>query len=95
VIFQEVALSKIRRVLTRANPAGSHKVKLLLGNTTDLQCSKEYLPVHYKAQNSSWMDKETFLDWFTSVFVSEVEQNIKKLGRPQKPNCILLYIIIE
>jgi hypothetical protein len=41
VKLQEVALSKIRRVLTWANPAGSHKVKLLLGNTIDLQYSKE------------------------------------------------------
>jgi hypothetical protein len=41
------------------------------------------------------MDKETFLDWFTFVFVPEVEQNIKKLGWPQKPKCILLLIIVE
>jgi len=41
------------------------------------------------------MDKEIFLDWFTSVFVPEVEQNITKLGRPQKPKCILLLILVE
>jgi hypothetical protein len=57
--------------------------------------SKEYLPVHYRAQKSSWMDEETFLDWFTPVFVPEVEKNIKNLGRPQKPNCMLLLIILK
>jgi hypothetical protein len=41
------------------------------------------------------MDKEIFLDCFTSAFVPEVEQNIKKLGRPQKPKCILLLVIVE
>jgi len=41
------------------------------------------------------MDKEIFLDWFTSAFVPEVKQNIKKSGRPQKPKCILLLILVE
>jgi hypothetical protein len=41
------------------------------------------------------MDKEIFLDWFTSVLVPEVEQNSKKLGKPQKPKCILLLVIVE
>jgi hypothetical protein len=27
-----------------------------------------YLSVHYKAQKNNWMDKDIFLDWFTSVF---------------------------
>ena len=56
---------------------------------------KEYLPLHYKSQNSSLTDKDIFLDWFISVFVPSVEQNIKKLGRPQKPKCIRLLILVE
>ena len=41
------------------------------------------------------MDKKIFLDWFTSVFFPEVDQNSNKSGRPQKPKCMLLLIIVQ
>jgi hypothetical protein len=57
---------------------------LLIGNYYWPRAFKEvsHLPVHYKAQKSSWMDKNIFLDWYTSEFVPEVKQNFKKLSKP-------------
>jgi hypothetical protein len=71
-------------IFTCANASGTHKVKLLVtGKYNRPRAFKgiSHLPVLYKAQKSAWMDKDNFLEWFTSLFVPEVTQNLKKLGK--------------
>jgi len=51
-----------------------------------------HLSVHYKTQKNNWIDKDIFLDWFTSVFcLPEVKQHLKTRSMSQPcVTCILL-----
>ncbi|XP_064411327.1 jerky protein homolog [Latimeria chalumnae] len=80
-------------VLTCANAAGSHKVKLLVvGKYNRPRAFKgvTHLPVVYKAQSNAWMDKDIFCDWFHHVFVPSVKEHFRKIGLPEDSKAILL-----
>jgi hypothetical protein len=60
-------------VLTRTNAAGTYKVKLPVATKYNQDKAFNegfHLLFHYTAQKSFYMDKEMFLDLFTSVCVS-------------------------
>nr|XP_053652696.1 uncharacterized protein LOC128702480 isoform X3 [Cherax quadricarinatus] len=80
-------------VLTCANAAGTHRLKLLVvGKCSNPRAIKHvtHLPVVYKAQSNSWLDKENFQDWFYHHFEPEVKQHFKKIGLPQASKAILI-----
>uniref|UniRef100_A0A8C0JEN1 Uncharacterized protein n=1 Tax=Chelonoidis abingdonii TaxID=106734 RepID=A0A8C0JEN1_CHEAB len=79
-------------VLTCANAAGSHKIKLLVtGKYNHPRAFKSvaHLPV-YRAQGNSWMNKEIFYDWFHHVFVPAVKEHFRKISLPEDSKAILL-----
>ncbi|XP_005302607.2 jerky protein homolog [Chrysemys picta bellii] len=80
-------------VLTCANAAGSHKIKLLvIGKYNHPRAFKgvAHLPIVYKAQGNSWMNKEIFYDWFHHVFVPAVKEHFRKISLPEDSKAILL-----
>nr|XP_014431724.1 jerky protein homolog [Pelodiscus sinensis] len=80
-------------VLMCANAAGSHKIKLLvIGKHNHSRAFKgvAQLPVVYKAQSNSWMDKKIVFDWFHHVFVHAVKEHFRIIGLPENSKAILL-----
>lgn len=72
-----------------ANASGTHKLPLFaIGKSAKPRCFKqiETLPVKYTGQKSAWMDKSKFMEWYTQVFIPEIEKKHRVNGE----KCILL-----
>lgn len=70
-----------------ANASGTHSLPLLvIGKSKKPRCFKNVtcLPVTYRAQKSSWMSSDIFLDWYTNTFIPEVKQFREKEGKTGK-----------
>ncbi|XP_003747271.1 jerky protein homolog-like [Galendromus occidentalis] len=69
-----------------ANATGRHKISMLIiGKSRNPRCFKNIrIPVEYRAQKRAWMDREIFLDWYQNVFIREVEENQRILGKEGK-----------
>jgi hypothetical protein len=73
-------------ILVCANAAGTHKLKLfVVGKLKNPWAFKnvQHLPVDYKAQISARMNLELFRYWFHHIFVSAVEEHLRKTGKPE------------
>ncbi|XP_014285598.1 jerky protein homolog-like [Halyomorpha halys] len=78
-----------------SNGSGTHKFPLFVisksrkprafKNISNLSA----LPVHYRAQKSAWMDRESFSKWFNNVYVPEVAIKLKDKNLPQKAILLL------
>jgi hypothetical protein len=69
-----------------ADTASTHKIKLLvIGKYNCFRAFKgiSHLQVACKAQESAWVNKEIFLERFTSVFITPIKNNLRKIGKPQ------------
>lgn len=53
----------------------------------DIKKFMKSLPVVYRYNKSSWMTKSLFSEWFHSIFVPHVTQNLEKLNLPKKLFC--------
>jgi hypothetical protein len=74
-------------VLACANASGQHRVKLLvIGKFARSRLLKglTHLPVVYNSQKNSWMEKETFLDWFIYNFIPSVRQKFRNFKKACK-----------
>jgi hypothetical protein len=77
-----------------ANAAEAHKLKLfVVGKVKNPRAFKnvQHLPVDYKAQSSAWMNLGLFRYWFHHIFVPAVQEDLRKIGRPED-TCVLLII---
>ena len=79
-------LSKDRvTILACSNASGSCRIPLaFIHKSIKPRCFKhmnmDSLPVHYFAQNKSWMDSKVFLEWFQHKFVHNVKQFSREVG---------------
>uniref|UniRef100_UPI00398F1AAA jerky protein homolog n=1 Tax=Pristiophorus japonicus TaxID=55135 RepID=UPI00398F1AAA len=79
-------------ILNCANAAGEHRLPLLvIGKSRKPQALKgiAHLPVNFKAQKSAWLDKDIFMEWFSTEFIPQTRENMKKIGKPNG-KCVLL-----
>ena len=72
-----------------ANASGTHRLPLMLINKSQKpRCFKHMdmnnLPVHYYAQNKSWMDSRLFTEWFHNRFVPSVRIFCRCRGLEEK-----------
>lgn len=76
-----------------ANASGTHSLPLLLiGKSKKPRCFKNIkcLPVcTYKAQKSSWMSADIFLDWYSNTFIPEVKKFREEKGKTGKALLII------
>ena len=83
--------------LLSSNASGSHRLKpLVIGKYRNPRCFKEIksnLPVSYKANNSCWMTKGIFYEWFYSEFKPSVLTKLSQANLPLK--AILLWIMLQ
>lgn len=73
--------------LVCANAFGSHALPLLIiGKYSKPRPLKNLavLPVIYKCQNSAWMDKDIFMDWFKNHFIPSVYTRQEEDGKTEK-----------
>ena len=76
-----------------ANVTGSIKLPLLvIGKSARPRCFRDInisdLNVTYRSQKNAWVDSALFLDWFQTVFVPIVQQQLRDLG--QEPKALLV-----
>ena len=76
-------------LLACANASGTHRLPLMLINKSRKpRCFKHIdmnnLPVHYYAQNKSWMDCRLFTEWFHERFVPSVRKFCRDKGIEEK-----------
>jgi hypothetical protein len=80
-------------VLPCANAAGTHKLQLVvIGKSMRPRALKGVtnLPVDYRAQKNSWMDRDIFADWFHHHFVPSVKNHLSSLPNLVNPKAVLL-----
>ena len=76
-----------------ANVTGSIKLPLLvIGESARPRCFRDInisdLNVTYRSLKNVWVDSALFLDWFQTVFVPTVQQQLRNLG--QEPKALLV-----
>uniref|UniRef100_UPI00398EFE75 jerky protein homolog n=1 Tax=Pristiophorus japonicus TaxID=55135 RepID=UPI00398EFE75 len=79
-------------ILNCANASGGHRLSLLVIDKSRKPRALKgiaHLPISYKAQKSTWMDKGIFMEWFSTEFVPQVRENMKTIGKPNG-KCVLL-----
>lgn len=81
-------------VLACANASGSHKLPLfVIGKSRKPRAFKHInvseLPVKYGSQNSAWMTKTLFEEWFFQDFVPQVREHLRNNNLPEKALLIL------
>ncbi|XP_055703946.1 jerky protein homolog-like [Phlebotomus papatasi] len=81
-------------LLACANASGRHKLPLfLIGKSKNPRALKNVhiqdLPVKYGNQESAWMTRALFKEWFFQNFVPEVRKYLQKEGLPEKALLIL------
>ncbi|GAB0086706.1 LOW QUALITY PROTEIN: jerky protein homolog-like [Sergentomyia squamirostris] len=81
-------------VLACANATGSHKMPLfVIGKAAKPRAFRNVdnsdLPVKYGSQNSSWMTKGLFRDWYFTDFVPQVKDYLESQGLPEKALLLL------
>lgn len=72
-----------------ANASGTHKLPLFaIGKSAKPRCFKhiQAIPIKYTGQKSAWMDRQKFVEWYTELFLPEIEAKHGESGR----KCILL-----
>lgn len=75
-----------------ANASGTHSLPLLLiGKSKKPRCFKNVtcLPIIYRAQKSSWMTSDIFLDWYSNTFIPEVKKFRESQGKTGKVMLII------
>ena len=71
-------------IMICANATGTHNLQILVIGKYENPCCFRHattLPVVYKSQKSSWMDRELFQEWFTECFVPEVGEEQQRMAR--------------
>lgn len=69
------------------NAAGTHKVPLMvIGKAKNPRCFKDcVLPeIHYRSSKNAWQTRQLFEEWFTTVFIPNVTEHLKRSGLPIK-----------
>lgn len=72
-------------VLCCANANGTHKLPLVCvgrGKKSRIFTSHEIktMPAHYYAQETAWMDRDIFREWFHNHFVPSVREHLRSQG---------------
>jgi len=81
-------------ILGCSNASGTHRLPLMFINKSKKpRCFKHMdmnnLPVHYYAQNKSWMNSSLFSEWYHNRFVPSVQRYCRSSGIEEKALLLL------
>lgn len=74
-------------IMACSNVTGDNKIKILvIGKSKKPRAIKNVkcLPVAYKSQNKAWMNTELFIEWYDEIFIPEVKDFQKRIGKDEK-----------